>query len=196
MTPTDPKADLRQYLQSARDALLWKLDGLSEYDIRRPLTPTGTNLLGLVKHAATAELLWLGYTFGRPTDEPLTWLAEEAGPNASMWATLDETREHIVGMYRRACAHSDATIDALGLDAVGDVPMWPGDRGKVTLHRALVHLIAETSRHAGHADVVRELIDGAVGKHPGEDDMTAGDQDWWRTYRERLEQVAREAGQR
>jgi uncharacterized damage-inducible protein DinB len=196
MTQTEPQSDLRQYLRDAREALRWKLDGLSEYDIRRPLTPTGTNLLGLVKHAATAELLWLGYTFGRPSEEPLTWLAEGAGPNASMWATLDETREDIIRMYRQACMHSDATIDTLPLDAVGDVPMWPGDRGKVTLHRALVHMIAETSRHAGHADVVRELIDGAVGKHPGEDDMTSADQDWWRTYRERLEQVAREAGQR
>jgi hypothetical protein len=62
----NPKADLLRYLQDGRDALLWKLDGLSEYDIRRPLTPTGTNLLGLVKHIASVELGYFGDTFGRP----------------------------------------------------------------------------------------------------------------------------------
>jgi hypothetical protein len=71
MTGSDPKADLHLYLQAARDALLWKLDGLSEYDLRRPLTPTGTNLLGLVKHVALVESGYFGETFGRPFDAPL-----------------------------------------------------------------------------------------------------------------------------
>ncbi|MDA8372430.1 MAG: DinB family protein [Nocardiopsaceae bacterium] len=195
MVGTEPKSDLHHYLKDAREALLWKLDGLSEYDIRRPMTPTGTNLLGLVKHAAAAELLWLGYTFGRPSDEPLTWLAEGAGPNADMWATADESRDEIVGLYHRACAHSDATIEALALDAAGQPPIWPDDRGTVTLHWALVHLTAETHRHAGHADIVRELIDGAVGKQPGDGGMASGDQAWWEDYRSLLERVAHEAGQ-
>jgi len=195
MTGSDPKEDLQRYLQAARDALIWKLDGLSEYDIRRPLTPTGTNLLGLIKHVAGVELGYFGDTFGRPFGEQLPWLAADAEPNADMWATADEPREQIVGLYRRAWAHSDATIGTLALDAIGRVPWWPADRGEVTLHRILVHMIAETHRHAGHADIVRELIDGTVGLRDGNDNMAPADQAWWENYRSLLEHVAQEANQ-
>jgi hypothetical protein len=193
---SDAKADLHRYLQAARDALLWKLDGLSEYDIRRPVVPTGTNLLGLVKHVASVEIGYLGTVFGRPFDQPLPWYEDDAEPNADMWATPDESRDDIVGLYRRAWAHSDTTIDALPLDAVGQVPHWPADRRHVTLHRALVHMIAETHRHAGHADIVRELIDGAVGRQQDYDNMAPGDRAWWADYRDRLEQAARQAAAR
>jgi len=101
MSEVDPKADLHRYLQMAREALVWKLDGLSEYDIRRPMVPTGTNLLGLVKHVASVEAGYLGDTFGRPSDESLPWLADDAEPNADMWATEEESREQIVDLYRR-----------------------------------------------------------------------------------------------
>ena len=195
MTGSDPKEDLHRYLRAAREALLWKLDGLSEYDLRRPMTPTGTNLLGLVKHVASVDLGYFGDTFDRPSDEPLPWSADDAEPNADMWATADESREQIVGLYKRAWAHSDATIDTLALDATGHVSWWPGDRNEVTLHRILVHMIAETDRHAGHADIVRELIDGAAGLRDGDDDLAPGDQVWWDNYRSRLERVAEEAGE-
>ena len=112
-----------------------------------------------------------------------------------MWATADESREQIIGLYHRAWAHSDATIDTLALDAVGHVPWWPDDRGEVTLHRILIHVIAETDRHAGHADIVRELIDGAAGLRNGNDNLASGDNAWWEEYRQRLERAAREAGQ-
>ncbi|HEU4426014.1 MAG TPA: DinB family protein [Pilimelia sp.] len=194
MTEQDPKADLRRYLQAARDALLWKLEGLSEYDVRRPLVPTGTNLLGLVKHVASVEAGYFGETFGRPFAEPLPWLDDDAEPNADMWATAEEPRDQIVGLYHRVWAHSDATIETLPLDAVGRVPWWPPERNEVTLHRILVHMIAETNRHAGHADVVRELIDGAVGLRDGNDNMPPVDRAWWEGYRDRLERAAREAG--
>jgi uncharacterized damage-inducible protein DinB len=194
MTGSDPKADLRRYLQAAREALVWKLDGLSEYDIRRPMTPTGTNLLGLIKHLASIELGYFGETFGRPSGEPQPWLADDAEPNADMWAAADESREQILGLYQRAWAHSDATISALALDATGRVPWWPPERNEVTLNRILAHMIAETNRHAGHADIVRELIDGAVGMRPGNDNMAPGGQDWWESYRGQLEQAARQAG--
>jgi uncharacterized damage-inducible protein DinB len=194
MTGLDPKDHLRHYLQIARDALLWKLDGLSEYDVRRPLTPTGTNLLGLVKHVASVELGYFGDIFGRSSDEPLPWYAEDAEPNADMWATADETREQIIGLYHRAWAHADATIDALPLDAPGRVPHWPDERAQVTLHQILVHVIAETHRHAGHADVVRELIDGTVGLRVDNDNMAEGDEAWWADYQARLESAARAAG--
>jgi hypothetical protein len=189
----EPKAALHRYLQDARDALLWKLDGLAEYDVRRPLTPTGTNLLGLVKHLTSVELGYFGDTFGRPFDEPLPWVDADAAPNADMWATAAESRDYIVGLYHRAWAHADATIAALALDATGHVPWWPDDRSEVTLHRILVHMIAETNRHAGHADIVRELIDGAVGLRDGNDSMVPGDQAWWEAYRSQLERVAQEA---
>lgn len=195
MTGSEPKAFLHRYLQAGREALVWKLDGLSEYDVRRPMVPTGTNLLGLVKHLSGCEVGYFGDTFGRPVDEPLPWFEDGAEPNADMWATADESREQILGLYRRAWAHSDATIGALALEAVGQVPWWPDDRREVTLHRILVHMIAETDRHAGHADIVRELIDGAAGLRDGNDNMAPGDQGWWQSYRSRLENVAREAAQ-
>ena len=194
MTASDAKADLHSYLQAARAALLWKLEGLSEYDIRRPLTPSGTNLLGLIKHVATVEFGYFGDVFGRPYDEALPWAEDDAEPNADMWATAEASCESIIGLYQRAWAHTDATIEALPLDAVGQVPWWPEDRRDVTLHRILVHMIAETDRHAGHADIVRELIDGSAGLRQGNDNMAPGDQAWWDSYRSRLEQEAQEAG--
>lgn len=196
MTPTHTKADLHFYLQSARDALLWKLEGLSEYDVRRPLTPTGTNLLGLVKHVASVELGYLGDTFRRPSGVPLPWLDEGAEINADMWATADESREFVVDLYRRAWAHADATIDALPLDTVGRVPWWPDGKDEVTLHHAVVRVIADTQRHAGHADILRELIDGAVGMREDNTGMPPGDSAWWEDYRARLERAAREADER
>ena len=109
-----------------------------------------------------------------------------------MWATADQSRDEIVGLYRRVWAHSDSTIDTLGLDAVGHVPWW-GEHGEVTLQLILVHMIAETDRHAGHADIVRELIDGTAGLRADNDNMAPGDETWWERYRSRLERVAREA---
>jgi hypothetical protein len=110
-----------------------------------------------------------------------------------MWATADESQEQIVALYRRAWTHSDATIDALALDATGRVPWWPEDGASVTLHQILVHMIAETDRHAGHADIVRELIDGDVGLREGRDGMPPGDGAWWDHYRGKLERAAQEA---
>jgi hypothetical protein len=190
----DAKAELRRYLQAGRDALLWKLDGLSEYDVRRPMTPTGTNLLGLVKHLAYVELGYFGGVFGRPAPGAQAWIDDDGSdPNWDMWARADEPREAVVGLYRGAWEHADATIDALALDAAGHVPWWGAGRQEVSLHQILVHVIAETHRHAGHADVVRELIDGAAGLRDGNGNLPDVDQDWWTGYRQRLEAAAAEA---
>ncbi len=194
MSASDPKDDLRRYLQEARDALVWKLEGLSEYDGRRPLVPTGTNLLGLVKHMASVESGYLGATFGRPFPEPMPWLDDDAEVNADMWATAEESRDEVVGLYHRVWIHSDATIETVPLDASGRVAWWPPDRREVTLHRILVHLIAETHRHAGHADIVRELIDGAAGRRANDPSLPPSEATWWESYRDRLEQVARDVG--
>ena len=190
MTELDAKADLHRYLQGAREVLLWKLDGLSEYDIRRPLTPTGTNLLGIVKHVAGVELEYFGPVFGRPHGVALPWFAGDADANADMWATPDESRADLIGLYRRSWQHADETIDMLPLDTPGRVPWW-GDNGSVTLHRILVHMIAETQRHAGHADIVRELIDGKAGCLADNDNLPPGDEAWWRDYRDQVEEAAR-----
>ena len=184
------KADLHRYLKRAREDLLGKLDGASEYDVRRPLTSTGTNLLGLVKHVASVEGEYLGVVFGRPLPGPFPWFDEDAEPNADMWATAEETRQQITDLYRRVWSHSDETIEALDLDAPGQVPWWPEERRGVTLGRILVHLIAETNRHAGHADIVRELVDGVAGMRAGDQNLPSSDSAWWQTYRERLEQTA------
>lgn len=191
--PDDAKEHLRRYLAMTHESMRWKLDGLSEYDVRRPLTPTGTNLLGLVKHLASVELGYLGDCFGRPSDIDTPWHAEDAGPNADMWATPDESRKEILALYETALAHADATIDALDLDAVGEVPWWPEDRRQVTLHLLLIHVIAETNRHVGHADIVREMIDGSAGLHPDRPNMPGVDEGWWIDYRDRLERAARQA---
>ena len=188
----DPKEVLHRYLRRGREALVWKLDGLSEYDVRRPLTPTGTNLLGLVKHVASVESGYLGDTFGRPFPGPRAWLDEDVEDNADMWATREESREQIVAVYQRVWAHSDATIEALPLDAPGQVPWWPEERREVVLHTILVHMIAETDRHAGHADIVRELIDGATGLRAENSNLPSKDESWWADYRARLEQLAQD----
>jgi hypothetical protein len=193
MTVPDPKATLRRYLQQGREALLWKLDGLSEYDVRRPLVPTGTNLLGLVKHVASVEAGYLGDCFGRPFPEVLPWFEDGAEPNDDLWVTAAESRGQIVDLYRRVWAHSDVTVETLELDAPGEVPWWPAERRVVSLHAILVHLIGETHRHAGHADLVRELVDGGVGLRADNGNLPEQDRAWWAAYRDRVEAAAKAA---
>lgn len=188
----DAKATLHRYLKRAREGLVWKLDDLSEYDIRRPLVPTGTNLLGLVKHVASVEADYFAATFGRPSGEQFPWYDAGAEVNADMWATPEESRDDIVGMYRRVWKSSDATIEELELDSPGRVPWWPDDRSDVTLHHILVHMIAETNRHAGQADIVRELIDGTVGLGGPNDNLPAGDAAWWAAYRGKVQDAAKQ----
>jgi hypothetical protein len=184
------KQDLQRYLQAGRDAVVWKLEGLSEYDARRPLVPTGTNLLGLVKHLASVEFGYFGHAFGRPPDIELPWWDHGAEPNADMWATPNETRADIIELYHAAWRHSDETIDALDLESVGTVPWWPRGRREATLHRILIHVATETHRHAGHADIVRELIDGTAGLRAGVSNLPDVDAQWWASYRARLQEAA------
>ncbi len=134
MVVPDPKEDLVLYLRRARDALLGKLDGLSSYDARRPMTPTATNLLGLVKHVACVQAGYFGVTFDRPFPDQLPWEADGAAPDDDMWAKADEPLEDIVALFQKSSDHVDATVQALPLDAIGHVPWWPGDRSEVTLH--------------------------------------------------------------
>lgn len=165
---TDIKHELQVKLQASRAVLVAKLDGLSEFDRRRPLTPSGTNLLGLVKHLIGIEYGYLGACCGRPAPETISWLEDgSVWDGADMWATPQDSTDELVAQYQRACAHSDRTIAELDLDAPADVPWWAEGERDTTLGVLLVRMVDETAHHAGHADIVRELIDGA-----SSDDMT------------------------
>jgi uncharacterized damage-inducible protein DinB len=188
----DLKNKLHDYLKRGREALLWKLEGLSEYDLRAPRTRTGTNLLGLVKHLAGVELDYFGEVFDRPHGIPLPW-NEHGAPNADMWATPEESTEEILGLYHQATAHADKTIDELAIDAEGYVAWWShGTEGRwVTLGWILTHVATETHRHAGHADILRELIDGEAGLRPETPNLPPmRDDDWWAAYRAEVQAAA------
>jgi hypothetical protein len=113
-----------------------------------------------------------------------------------MFATPEESRDQLVGLYRRVWMHSDTTVAVLPLTATGRVPWWPSERATVTLHTVLVHMIAEGHRHAGHADIVREHLDGAAGALPDFANLPDADAQWWSDYRARLEARAKEAADR
>lgn len=185
------KPYLHDYLRDVRQSMLDKVDGLSEYDARRPLTMTGTNLLGLIKHLAIWEARYFGLVFGRPFPESLPRWDVESERLATMWATEHESRAEVIDRYRRVCEHSDATIDALALDAPGHVEWWPDP--EVKLFDVLVHMVAETSRHAGHADILREEIDGAVGPDAESMARKRHDAAFWEERRAEIELAARAA---
>lgn len=171
--------DLRHYLQRSRESVLRALEGLSEYDVRRPLTPSGTNLLGLVKHLASVEAGYLGDCVGRPAPVTLPWVEDGSiYDGADMWVRPEESREELVALYRAVWAHSDETIAELPLDAPGEVEWWPQERRRTTLGHLLARMVAETAQHAGHADILRETLDGRGG--PDHDDF--GDQERWSAY--------------
>ena len=181
------KDNLHGRLRRDREALLWKLDGLSEYDARRPLTATGTNLLGLVKHVATrrGQILRRGLRPPVPgTAAPVAGLRRQRSVGGQ-----DETRDQIIGFYRRTWEHSDATINKLALDAPGHVPWWSEPYPNTNLFAIMVHVLGETIRHAGHADILREAVDGRTGvraenEQPIDEEARAG-------YFAKIEQAAR-----
>ncbi|MYR98093.1 MULTISPECIES: DinB family protein [unclassified Streptomyces] len=154
----DEKESLHVSLDRHRDVVLWKLEGLDDEQLRRPMTPTGTNLLGLVKHLATVEYGWFCSPFGRAT-EPF-WFDPAT---EDMVAGPDETTADILAFYARARAAADASIRETDLETTGTV--WDGR--VVSMRWVLIHMLEDTVRHTGHMDIVRELIDGAVGTYPG-----------------------------
>jgi hypothetical protein len=182
----DAKTYLHDDLRSVRGSILSKVDGLTEYDARRPLTRTGTNVLGLIKHLTLSEARYLGDVFGRPYPEPIPNFTDPDYSNRdSLWITEQESRADVLDSYRRACAHADATVEALPLGATGFVPWWP--QPAVMLFNVMVHVLTETTRHAGHADILREQLDDVVASdlHTAEDD--------WAAHRSRIDAAARAA---
>ena len=182
-----PKDVLKKYLQGARDVLLWKLQGLPERDLRLPRTPTGTNLLGIVKHALNTEVIYFGPTFGRdwPTPDELV-SPDNVDPLAGWYATETESAAAIVDLYHRVQSFADETIDALSLDTIGHVAHWGGE--EVSLHEIMVHNTVDLQRHAGHADILREQLDGSVGLLPGYSNLP--DATDWRAHTQRLTAIA------
>jgi uncharacterized damage-inducible protein DinB len=152
------KESLRVALDRHRDAILWKLEGVGDEDLRRPLVPSGTSLLGLVKHLAAVEYGWFCDTFGRET-EPLPF--DEDDPDADLRVEPGETTADLLAFYGRARAAADRAIDEVGLEETGMA--WSGE--PVTMRWVLIHMVEETARHAGHVDILRELIDGMTGDH-------------------------------
>ena len=185
------KDNLHGRLRRDRKALLWKLDGLSEYDVRRPLTATGTNLLGLVKHVAGVEARYFGEVFDRPSPELLPRWEDHDG--SDLWATEDETRDQIIESYRRTWEHSDATINELPLDAPGHVPWWPEPYPNTNLFAIMLHVLSESVRHTGHADILREGLDGRTGLRAEHEQRI--DQEARAAYCAKIEQAARSAAQ-
>lgn len=187
MTASDAKDDLHRYLQQSRERVVSALDGLSEYDVRRPMTPSATNLLGLVKHLVGVEFGYLGDCVGRPAPVRLPWVEDGSiWDSADMWAAAGETRDDILALYRTAWRHSDESVERLGTAAPAQVPWWPAERRDTTLGALLVRMLTDTAQHAGQADVVREGIDG----RGGPDSADIGDAAWWAAYRARVQEAA------
>lgn len=150
------------------------------------MTPSATNLLGLIKHLAGVEFDYLGNCIGRPAPVRLPWVEDESiWDGADMWATAEQTRAELVELYRIAWRHSDESIEQLALDTPGEVPWWPEDKRHTTLGSLLVRVVAETAQHAGHADILREMIDGRGGNDQGKHDAAA-----WAQYVGRVQQAA------
>lgn len=190
MVDDDAKAHLHDHLRWVRESLVWKLDGLSEYDVRRPLTSTGTNLLGLVKHNAIWDSRYFGEVFDRPFPEPLPRWDDLAAAGTDHWATERESRADVIALYQRVWWHTDATVDALDLDTRGFVPWWQED---VSLFNVMLHCLSDTTRHAGHADILREGLDGALGVDAASRPERGPDPDFWAARRATIERIARAA---
>ena len=113
----------------------------------------------------------------------------EGQDNADFWVPADVSTQEVVDLYARVQEHADATIEALPLHAPGHVPWW-GAKSATTLGHVIVHVTTDLARHAGHADILREELDGAVGLRAGSSNMASEDARWWADYRARLQDVA------
>lgn len=155
------KESLLASLDRHRDAAVWKLDGLDDEQVRRRVLPSGNSMLGLVKHLAFVENGWFCDTFGRSVADGFVVHVPE-DPDADLRIEPHESTADVLAYYARTRAVTDAVIAELGVEDRGTA--WYGET--VTLRWVLIHMVEETARHAGHLDVMRELVDGSTGDHP------------------------------
>jgi uncharacterized damage-inducible protein DinB len=151
---------LSAFLDRYRETMLWKLDGLSTEQASRHLVPSATTLLGVVKHLAYVERWWFQMNFaGDPVGFP--WPKDEPDEDIDFRVTDTDTIESISALYEQEIARSRQIVAGSSLEDLGQ------DLGKVkprSLRWIMVHMIEETARHSGHADILRELTDGAIGQ--------------------------------
>lgn len=184
------KEQLREYLDSAREAVLYKSEGLAEQLARTPMTPTGTHVLGVLHHLAIVEYGYFGPCLNRPVDDDYARkLLELDDPQADFLPPAELSAAQIIGFYKKAVAFANHGIAAADLDAAAEVPWWVARRN-TSLQHLLIHMIAETSRHAGHLDIVREQLDGFAGllqRAPNLPEYSAAQ---WASQRARLQRIA------
>ena len=155
------KTMLAAFLDYHRDTLLWKVDGLADADLRRQMTPSGMTLLGLVKHIAYVERWWFQAVFqGKDVDFPWT----DADPDADWRVGPDESVATILDLYREEVDSSRGILSDAELDDSARRPRTRPPGQEQTLRWIVLHMIEETARHNGHADLMREAIDGATGE--------------------------------
>ena len=152
-TLADEKTTLLAFLDYLRDSVLRKAEGLDDEQARRPGVPSGTSLLWLVKHLTLVEWGWFQNDFaGRALEWPSSWYVEP-----------EDTLAQWVQAYRDAIAESNGIVAACEDLEQRAVQAGTGPE-RMSLRWILVHMIEETGRHAGHADILREQLDGAVGR--------------------------------
>lgn len=187
MDEDELKSILLVYLQRSRTRVVEALDGLTEHQIRRPMTPSGTNLLGLVKHLASTEHEYFVTCLDQASTVTIPWILDGSiDDGADMWATAAQSREYLTGLYRSVWAETDATVRRLPLATPALVPWWEASRQHTTMAHVVVHVVSETAQHAGHCDIVRESIDGRGG--PYQSDL--GDAEFWAGYVAKIEDEA------
>ncbi|MFK5635072.1 MULTISPECIES: DinB family protein [unclassified Ornithinimicrobium] len=182
------KEQLIRYLRTSRESVMWKTEGLSERELRTPRTTTGTNLLGLVKHCASVELEYFSSCLGRDSGIRMPDVDLDTDPDGDLYATAEESAEELLDLYRRVGAYVDATLAELPLDTPARVPWW-GERAETTLGHLVVHVLFDVSRHAGHADILREGVDGVTGLRQ-EGDNISEPEGGWAAHRDKLQRLA------
>ena len=196
-TTNDPSAQrLRAYLNEARSTVLWKCETLSEELARRPMTPTGTHMLGIVHHLAVTEYGYFGECLGLiPNDDHVLQLLQSEDSQIDFLPPADYSVQDVLELYRKSVAFAEAALDNLELASPAVIPWWSIHRHS-TVEHLIVHMIAETSRHAGQLDIVRELLDGQVGLREQALNLPSYSSAQWQEQYSHLQQLSQEVVQR
>ncbi|MGP9034290.1 DinB family protein [Glutamicibacter mysorens] len=178
------------YLNEARENAIFKAEGLAEQLARTPLTPTGTHILGVLHHLVINEYEYFGTCLRREANDAyVREFISPHDPDADFLPPADMDGQQLIGLYRKAIAFADEGIAALALDSTVHVPWW-GPAGHTTLDHLLIHALAETSRHAGQLDIIREQLDGRAGWTATLDLLPGYTTAQWAEHRQKLQQLA------